>query len=263
MWPAQSQQKQENQSRNRLVSCLLLNQRLCFGYTFYGKFLEYSRELALAYSERKGLFNETDREFLDTILAIGVKNRVVVDIGCGDGRHANFLLQQGAQTVYGFDNSVAMIDLATNHTKQNPGKSPNFQVADARHIPLANETVDVIISNFVIHYIAQVQEVFQEFQRVVKRAGHVIATFNVTDVTPGFESLYNQAMPVRLGQNGDAVIVQNLIKDRSELESAYEKSGFKKLEERELDHPHSIIDPGFAHHEQLTKHAVLVVLQKQ
>ena len=222
--------------------------------------MKYSTELALDYSQKREQFNETDAVFVDALNVVGVQDKTIIDLGCGDGRHARLIKGMGAAQVTGIDINDKMIDLAIQKNSLSVGVS--FAVADGRALPAEANSRDIVVSNFVIHYFPDAREIFAEVARVLKDGGHFVGTFNITDVTEGFEHLYNQPMPIRLGQDEGAIVVQNLIKSRAEIEEAIKAAGFVIKEEKELDHPNATIDDSFPEKSHLHKHAVMMVLQK-
>ena len=146
--------------------------------------MTYSPELAKNYSQKREQFNETDTVFVNALNEIGVKDKSIIDLGCGDGRHARLIKEMGATHVTGVDVSEKMIELAKEKTENNPDVT--FFVADGRNLPLENESTDIVISNFVIHYFHDANEIFTEISRVLKVGGHFIGTFNITDVDEGY-----------------------------------------------------------------------------
>lgn len=223
--------------------------------------MNYSPELAKDYSENREQFNETDRVLVEALEEVGVENKEILDLGCGDGRHARLIKEMGAAHVTGVDINETMIDLAKEKSAENAGVS--FYVADGTKIPLENQSTDLVVSNFVIHYFPDSKEVFGEVSRVLKPEGRFVGTFNITDVDAGYEHLYDQQMPIRLGSGKDSIVIQNLIKSRAEIEEAIAGSGLVIEEEKELDHPNAVVDDSFAEKDHVRKHAVMMVLQKR
>jgi ubiquinone/menaquinone biosynthesis C-methylase UbiE len=223
--------------------------------------MNYTPELAAKYSENREDFNETDRELFEALESVGIKDRTVLDLGCGDGRHAKRMRELGAARVVGMDVNPNMIQLATE--KQNSDSEDLlFIVGDGKQIPLESESVDRIFSNFVIHYFSNSREVFSEIARVLKDHGYFVGTFNLTDVDEGFEYLINQEMPIRLGQGDESLVVQNLVKSRKEIEEALQKVSLKIIGEKELAHPNAVVDDSYPYKDHVHKHAVLFLLQK-
>ncbi len=222
--------------------------------------LQYSPELARAYVEQRERFNETDIALFTILESVGVKDKRVLDLGCGDGSHALRIKEIGAAQVVGVDINKEMIDLATTKSMNTPGVS--FVVADGRKLPLENVSVDVVVSNYVIQYFTNTKEVFGEIARVLKERGYFVGTINIMSVDEGYEYLYNQSVPIRLGQGKDSVIVRHLIKSRQEIYGAIKEFGLSIVTEQELVHPNSTVDDSFPDKEHVTKHAIILTLQK-
>jgi SAM-dependent methyltransferase len=136
--------------------------------------------------------------------------------------------------------------------------------ADGMQVPLKNERLDLIISNFVVHYFSDSEALFKELSRVLRIGGKFIGIFNVSNVDEGFEYLYNTNMPIRLGHGTESLVVHNLIKSGPEIhQAAVRDAGFVIEEEKELDHPNARIDDSYRFKKHVHKHVVLLVLQKQ
>jgi len=86
------------------------------------------------------------------------KDKAVLDLGCGDGRHARLIKEMGASHVVGVDVNERMVELAKSKTGESDGVS--FAVADGRDIPVEDNSTDIVFSNFVIHYFANAGEIF-------------------------------------------------------------------------------------------------------
>jgi ubiquinone/menaquinone biosynthesis C-methylase UbiE len=222
--------------------------------------MKYPPDLATNYSQKREQFNETDKVLMGALESIGVQDKEVVDLGCGDGRHARLIKEMGAAHVTGVDVNEKMIEIAQEKTAER--SDIDFFVADGRNVPVEDDSADIVVSNFVVHYFPDAKQIFNEISRILKTEGYFVGTFNITDVEQGFEHLHNQPMPIRLGHGEGSIVVENLIKSRQEIEDAIEQAGFTIKEERELDHPNSTIDDSFADKSRLQKHAVMMVLQK-
>lgn len=218
----------------------------------------YTKELVQKYTSNRNDYIETDSDLFEPLAIIGVLNKDILDFGCGDGRHAANLLEMGAKRVSGIDISPDMIELA-NLRKKN---GLEFFVADGAKVPFGDKSFDIVFSNFVIHYFMDARVPLTEIGRVLKTSGYFVGTFNVTDVNEGFEHLYNTNMPVRLGKKENNIIVQNLIKSKIEIESAFERASLKVLKEKVLYHPNAVVDESYEHKNQINKNAVLIVAQK-
>jgi len=97
-----------------------------------------------------------------------VKNKTILDMGCGFGDHAQKLSKQKYKKLVGFDISKKLIQFA------NKQKSPNavFYRGDMnKRLKHENSSFDVVYSSLAIHYIKKINELFQEVNRVLKKGG--------------------------------------------------------------------------------------------
>jgi ubiquinone/menaquinone biosynthesis C-methylase UbiE len=221
----------------------------------------YTPELARDYSSLREKFDETDQGLFNALKAVGVEGKEVLDFGCGDGRYSLLLKEMGTNHVTGLDVSQKMIDLAKKKAKREIGV--DFIVADGMQVPLESERVDLILSNFVVHYFSDSEALLKELSRILKINGIFIGTFNVSDVDRGFEYLYNTNMPIRLGHGTESLVVHNLIKSGPEIHQALRDAGFVTEEEKELEHPNARIDDSYRYKKHVHKNAVLLVLRKR
>jgi SAM-dependent methyltransferase len=109
-----------------------------------------------------------ERTLLDKFLEyITVKNPLILDIGCGDGRDSKYLLQKGAR-VFSADLSQAMLEQAQRNVPDGI-----HLLMDARNIQLENEFLDGIWASGMIYHFPknEVDTVFTEFHRVLKPIG--------------------------------------------------------------------------------------------
>jgi ubiquinone/menaquinone biosynthesis C-methylase UbiE len=222
--------------------------------------MKYSPELAKEYSNNREKYNETDRLLMETVESVDVEDKNVLDLGCGDGRHARLIKDIGAKTVTGIDISDDMIDIAKQNSQNTEGVF--FNVATGEDLPLGDRTMDLVVSNFVMHYFKESEKVFKEISRVLKEKGFFIGTFNETEVKEGFDYLYNTEMPIRLGSGEESIVVKNLIKSKEEILEAISKSGLEVVKKTELNHPNAVVDDSYKFKDSLHKKAVMYILKK-
>lgn len=92
-------------------------------------------------------------------------NVTVLDIGCGAGNSTSKISETGAKVI-GIDFSQKMIDQANSAYQ-----GITFKQSDAENIPLEDNSMDVVIANFVVHHFAEPNKVFKEINRVLKPNG--------------------------------------------------------------------------------------------
>ncbi|QDT64188.1 class I SAM-dependent methyltransferase [Calycomorphotria hydatis] len=104
-------------------------------------------------------------------LVPGVEGLRVLDAGCGSGEHLLELVQRGA-VGSGFDQSAEMIEIAKEKFQQ-AGVAAELFVHDLQS-PLERfeeGRFDLVISALALHYVENLEPVFQEFSRLLRPGG--------------------------------------------------------------------------------------------
>jgi len=117
-----------------------------------------------------------------TAIAALKPGQVVLDLGSGGGFDC-FLAgpKVGADgRVIGVDMTPQMLDKARrnldHYRKQSGLDNVEFRLGEIEHLPLADESVDVVISNCVINLSPDKPQVWREIARVLKHKGRVAAS---------------------------------------------------------------------------------------
>jgi len=100
--------------------------------------------------------------------------KTVLDLGCGYGWHSKYAAEQGALSVLGLDLSERMIEEAK---KRNPAANIIYKVCGLEEYEYPKETYDFVISNLVLHYVADLDSVFKNIYQTLKTGG--IFLFNI------------------------------------------------------------------------------------
>lgn len=103
------------------------------------------------------------RPLIDLIESLDA-NSLVFDIGCGPGRVLGFLAHKGIRCI-GLDRSRVSVGLAVRRYGR-PGA-----VGDNLHLPFADGSADIVISDGVIHHTEDPLAAFNENYRVLKPGG--------------------------------------------------------------------------------------------
>ena len=103
------------------------------------------------------------------------KGETVLDLGSGGGFDcfiaANEVGEKGQ--IIGIDMTPEMINLAQANAKKGHYSNVEFRLGEIEHLPVADSTVDVIISNCVINLSTDKLSVFKEAFRVLKKGGRL------------------------------------------------------------------------------------------
>jgi SAM-dependent methyltransferase len=158
----------------------------------------------------------------------------VLDLGSGGGFDCFLAARQIGDhgRVIGVDMTPAMISKARENADQGGYHNVEFRLGEIENLPLADHSVDVIISNCVINLSPDKERVFKETFRVLKPGGRlaisdVVATTTLPETVRHDVTLYTGCMA------GASLI--------DEIESMLAAAGFMDIRLKPKDESRSFI----------------------
>jgi SAM-dependent methyltransferase len=114
-----------------------------------------------------------------------LRDKRVLDLGCGYGWHCRYAREQGANRVIGVDLSEKMLARARESTDDNNIEYRQMAIED---IDFTSEEFDVVLSSLALHYVERFDIVCQKVYHYLKEGGSFV--FSVEH--PIFTSLATQ-----------------------------------------------------------------------
>src|SRR5215216_2299157 len=160
--------------------------------------------------------------------------QTVLDLGSGAGFDCFLAARAVGPTgkVIGVDMTHDMLGKARENAQKNGFTNVEFRLGEIEALPVANDSVDVIISNCVINLSPEKQRVFREAFRVLKPGGR-LAVADIVATAPLPEHIKTDCAAYTGCMAGASEII--------ELEGMLEEAGFKEIKIAPKDASRSFI----------------------
>lgn len=158
-----------------------------------------------------------------TALASIKKGEVVLDLGSGGGFDCFLAAEKVGDNgrVIGVDMTPEMIEKARENAEKENFRNVEFRLGEIENLPVADNSVDIIISNCVINLSPDKERVFREAFRVLKPGGRMM----VSDIVLEEElpASIKKSISAHIGCLAGAMLKERYI-------DVIRKAGFKDVE---------------------------------
>ena len=98
-----------------------------------------------------------------------VKNKKILDAGCGEGYFLSLINS----------NNKIGVELSEKRKSEALKLYPDLKIkiADVKHLPYEDNFFDVIVCSEVLEHVSEYQQAIKEFKRCVKPDGHIVLSF--------------------------------------------------------------------------------------
>ncbi len=128
------------------------------------EFFEYYTRLR----ESKITFNDFVEQPAFRSLLPSLEGKRVLDLGCGSGQLAAYMLEQGAAQVIGTDISTRMLSLAPQHPQIEYIQLP------MEELDFPGNSFDLVVSSLALHYIEHYEAMMQKIADWLKEGGQLV-----------------------------------------------------------------------------------------
>jgi ubiquinone/menaquinone biosynthesis C-methylase UbiE len=126
--------------------------------------------------------------FSDLLNKIQIKDKILVDIGCGTGRHWKKIINRQPKKMIGFDVSEQMLMMLQHKFPQ----ADTYHLTNNKLNRIENNSCDIIISTLTIAHIKNIAETLKEWVRILKPGGDIIITdYHPTALANGADRTFN------------------------------------------------------------------------
>lgn len=97
-----------------------------------------------------------------------LKNKKILDLGCGDGNMSEYFIKKGAKKVVGIDVSTNMIEEAKKNNKYD---NVEYYLMKMENISKITEKFDLVYSSLAFHYVKDYNKLLKNIYSLLKTNG--------------------------------------------------------------------------------------------
>jgi len=168
-------------------------------------------------------------KLLDNLIPQNLDGKIVLDLGCGNGRHSEVLCEKGAVKVVAIDLSDSMLEQAKVRKEEKNLSQLELVRADIDNLPIAKERFDFIFSRFSLMYSGKMEQVVKNLSDIISSGGEILVETSVATIQDQEQhtDLDKNPIPLILTIGDKKVELKNFAYTMEDYMSAFEKAGFR------------------------------------
>ena len=100
-----------------------------------------------------------------------VKNKSILDLGCGYGENDKYFKEKGASSILGIDISKHMIEIAN---KENKIEGVSYKLLPMEDINTIDNKFDIVISSLAFHYVENYDKLIKDISLLLNKNGTIL-----------------------------------------------------------------------------------------
>lgn len=192
--------------------------------------------------------NENDADkLLHSLIPQNLQDKVVLDLGCGNGRYSEIFCKNGAKKVIAVDLSEAMINQAQERKTEKKLQQLELVRADIGDLPIKKDSLDYIFSRFSLMYTSDLNKVMRKLSDELANGGEMLIETNiVTITTPKLQdNIKKEPISLILTIGDKKVQLKNFAYTFKDYIDAFEKAGLKTIIVEQFPAKNLSIDPAY------------------
>lgn len=168
-------------------------------------------------------------KLLDNLIPQNLDDKIVLDLGCGNGRHSEVFCDKGAKKVVAIDLSDSMLEQAKARKNEKQLNQLKLVKADMDDLPLGKDKFDFIFSRFSLMYSGKMEQVVKNLGDALSSGGEILVETSVAtiqDQEPRTD-FGKSPIPLILTIGDKKVELKNFAYTLEDYMSAFEKAGLK------------------------------------
>lgn len=168
-------------------------------------------------------------KLLNNLIPQNLDGKIVLDLGCGNGRHSEVFCDRGAKRVVAIDLSDSMLEQAKARKKEKHLDQLELVKADMDDLPVGKDKFDLIYSRFSLMYSRKIEQVVKILSDTLSNGGEVLVEVSVATNQDQEQqvNLRKEPVPLILTTGDKKVELKNFAYSMDEYIRAFEDAGLK------------------------------------